>query len=151
MQVGEVEENAEEPPVPNGLGALTESLGAFAEFLRIDDDLIAVAAEASLAEEGRAPRQEIEWWIQSLPDAEKTKLLLDVALNGPNPQAELLVKFRESRNSGGQQQKNARTVAQLRKAAEKRAAVRKQSLLIRILPSVARFIRAEVAGQIWSC
>jgi hypothetical protein len=126
VQVGEVEENAQEPPVPNGLGALTESLGAFAEFLRIDGDLIAVAAEASPAEEGRAPRQEIERWIQSLPDDEKTKLLLNVALNGPNPQAELLAKFRESRNSGGQQQKNARTVAQLLKAAQERAAVRRR-------------------------
>lgn len=126
VQVGEVEENAEEPSVPNGLGALTEFLGAFAEFLRIDGDLIAVAAEASPAEEGRVPRQEIERCIQSLPDEEKTKLLLDVALNGPNPQAELLAKIRESRNSGGQQQKNARTVAQLLKAAKERAAVRRR-------------------------
>lgn len=124
VQVGEVEENAEEPPVPDGLAAFTESLSAFAEFLRIDSDLIAAAAEVSPAEVA-VPREEIEQWIQSLPDKEKTKLLLNAALNGPNPQAELLTKFRESQNSG-RQKGSARTVAQLLKAAEKRAEVRRR-------------------------
>jgi hypothetical protein len=86
--------------------------------------LIAVAAEVSPAEVA-VPREEIEQWIQSLPDKEKTKLLLNAALNGPNPQAELLTKFRESQNSG-RQKGSARTVAQLLKAAEKRAEVRRR-------------------------
>jgi hypothetical protein len=36
-----------EPPVPAGLRQLSDSLASTAKFLRIDDDLIAVAAKAS--------------------------------------------------------------------------------------------------------
>ncbi len=36
-----------EPPVPAGLRELSDSLASVAHFLKIDDDLIAVAAKAS--------------------------------------------------------------------------------------------------------
>jgi hypothetical protein len=125
VQGGEIEDDAEEPPVPGGLRALTGPLHAFAHFLRIDGDLIAAAAEGSPTEEDPVPREEIERWIQSLPDAEKTKLLLDAALDGPNSQAELLTKFRNSRSSGRRRTVKARTVAQLLLAAKVRAEARK--------------------------
>jgi hypothetical protein len=43
----EEDEDDEEPPVPPGLGALDAAHRALAEFMEIDPDLLAVAAEAS--------------------------------------------------------------------------------------------------------
>ncbi|MGW0880984.1 hypothetical protein [Streptomyces sp. NPDC002671] len=45
-----------EPPVPAGLGELTASQRALADFLRVDDDLLAVAAQASPT----APKEPVE-------------------------------------------------------------------------------------------
>jgi hypothetical protein len=40
VQVGEVPPHATQPPIPQGLGSLTAPLRAFADFLRIDPDLL---------------------------------------------------------------------------------------------------------------
>jgi len=45
-QSGELDDDDTEPPVPPGLGQLSASLESLAEFLRIDDDLLHVAAES---------------------------------------------------------------------------------------------------------
>src|SRR4029450_2168966 len=71
VQTGEVENDVEEPPVPAGLRSLTVSLRALADFLRINADLIEVAAEDSPDREDVGPREEMERWISSLPDADK--------------------------------------------------------------------------------
>ena len=47
-QEGELDEEEIEPPVPSGLGQLSASLESLAEFLRIDPDLIHVAAQVRL-------------------------------------------------------------------------------------------------------
>ena len=47
VQAGELDEEESEPPVPAGLGALGGGLRSLADFLRIDPDLLAVAATAS--------------------------------------------------------------------------------------------------------
>ncbi len=47
VQVGEVPDDAVEPPVPASLNALTGSQTALADFLRIDRDLVDVAAAGS--------------------------------------------------------------------------------------------------------
>ena len=47
VQVGEVPDDAVEPPVPASLNALTGSQTALVEFLRIDRDLVDVAAAGS--------------------------------------------------------------------------------------------------------
>ena len=44
---GDEDEDEPEPPVPAGLGSLTAPQRALADFLRVDADLLAVAAEAS--------------------------------------------------------------------------------------------------------
>src|ERR1039458_9996996 len=44
---GEDDEDEREPPVPAGLGSLTAPQRALADFLRVDPDLLAVAAQAS--------------------------------------------------------------------------------------------------------
>src|SRR5438445_3172354 len=47
VQEGEVGPHAPEPPIPPGLEKPTAPLRAFADFMRIDRDLIAVASERS--------------------------------------------------------------------------------------------------------
>lgn len=47
VQAGEIDSKEAEPPVPPGLGQLSASLDSLAAFLRIDGDLLQVAAKAS--------------------------------------------------------------------------------------------------------
>lgn len=87
-----------EPPVPAGLGELTAPQRAFADFLRVDDDLLAAAAQASPAapkNPARPTRQELVPLIASMPQKEKDALLLRLAL-GPEPglRTELLHRLR---------------------------------------------------------
>lgn len=49
VQPGETKANSAEPPVPPGLGQLTASLTAFADFLRLDNELVAQAARRSMS------------------------------------------------------------------------------------------------------
>lgn len=53
-------------------------------------------------------------------------MLLDAVLHGSNPQAELLAKFRDGRGFARPQTGKRRTVAQLLKAAEERAQIRRR-------------------------
>ena len=96
IQWDHVDDEDTEPPVPAGLADLSGALRAIADFLEIDEDLIAVAAEASppLKEE---PAAGLADWIATLPAAEKDKLLTMVADGeGPQVQAILLRRFRGS-------------------------------------------------------
>jgi hypothetical protein len=70
-----------EPPVPAGLRQLSDSLASAAKFLRIDDDLIAVAAKASRP---LVPVSDdrIADWVTALPASEKDKYLTMVAEGG---------------------------------------------------------------------
>jgi hypothetical protein len=112
-----------EPPVPPGLGELTGSLQSFAEFLRIDEDLIAVAAERSAAMDALLPSRE-EWmaWIGRLAPEEKDALLLRVAEgDAAHLPAELFLRFQREHaaESAGDalSQEPQRTAAELLAAA----------------------------------
>jgi hypothetical protein len=132
-QSGELDDEEEEPPVPAGLGKLTGSLRRFAEFLRIDFDLIAVAAERSDARVLAQPSRE-EWaaWIHRLSDDEKEELLLRVAEGrDPHLRGELLQRFQhdqaaESRSEDGAASGERRTVGDLLAAAERHAEERRR-------------------------
>ncbi|MDB4949244.1 MAG: hypothetical protein JWM27_1893 [Gemmatimonadetes bacterium] len=67
-----------EPAVPPGLRTLSAAQQAFAGFLRIDEDLVRVAAAASAdappAPEGVA----VEAWLATLPETERMSLLVRV-------------------------------------------------------------------------
>ncbi|MFG2846706.1 hypothetical protein ACGF12_26565 [Kitasatospora sp. NPDC048296] len=79
---------AVEPPVPAGLDRLTAPQRALADFLRVDADLLAVAAEASPpapAPRKRPGKKELAPLIAALPETEKDDLLLRLAL-GDEPQ-----------------------------------------------------------------
>ncbi len=75
-QSGELDDDVVEPPVPAGITKLSAALGSLVEFLRIDTDLVRVAATASppLADSEPKPA-EVRQWLAKLPVAEKDDLL----------------------------------------------------------------------------
>lgn len=85
-----------EPPVPPGLGTLTAAQRALADFLRLDDDLIATAAQTSpqLGAPNDDP-DDLTVWVARLPVTEKDRLLARVAQGeAVRVQMELLRRFR---------------------------------------------------------
>jgi hypothetical protein len=65
-----------EPPVPPGLGNLTDAQQALAEFLRVDEDLLEIAAETSGKNAPTGPTDaELAAWVVKLPSAEKDRYL----------------------------------------------------------------------------
>jgi hypothetical protein len=89
-----------EPPVPAGLGSLTGSQVALAEFLCIDSDLIAAAAEASPdvpANDVSDPR--VAEWVAQLPEQEVRALIARILHGeGLRIQTELQSRYYRSRS-----------------------------------------------------
>jgi hypothetical protein len=81
VQSGELNADEPEPPVPPGLGALSEPLKALADFLYVGADLIAVAAVRSQPRNDRVAREQFGQWIAGLPESEKTALLSRLAID----------------------------------------------------------------------
>jgi hypothetical protein len=99
-QMGELEDDDVEPPVPPGLGKLSASLDSLVEFLRIDSDLLHVAAEASAPlEELMLNRDEIHMWIGRLPTIEKDAILTHLIMDADRTRiAELRHRFLKDRS-----------------------------------------------------
>jgi hypothetical protein len=114
-----------EPPVPPGLGHLSASLSDLARFLRIDDDLLAIAATASAAAPQAPGTDDLQQWIGNLPTAEKDALLLRLATDPAHARAEILRRSQEDNTPQLEARADRRTVAMLLSAAEKRAAERR--------------------------
>ncbi len=145
----ELDEDALEPPVPAGLDRLSTPIKAFADFLRIDDDLIAVAAErSSPAASNDSSRQELEDWIGALPDPEKTDLLVRlVAGDEPHLRAELLRRLRSTRPEVASAIAKPRTVSELLSAARHRTEERRRKEADRAAREKARREREEAAAR----
>jgi len=128
LQAGELEDDAVEPLVPAGLDNLTASLRAFADFLRIDDDLITVAASHSLKKDEPFSPGEITEWVAALPDAAKTRWLIRLAEGKePHLRAEFLQRFRDSRPvTSSHGDKTRRTVRAILAEAERLGEKRRQ-------------------------
>jgi hypothetical protein len=127
IQWDHVEDEDTEPAVPAGLKDLSGALQAIVDFLKIDEDLIAVAAEASpaLTEE---PTSGLADWIATLPTTEKDKLLTMVADGeGAQVQALLRRRFRGETISPEASSEPARTAAQLWLAAGEHKAAREEA------------------------
>jgi hypothetical protein len=138
--------NDTEPPVPAGLGDLSASLRAIADFLEIDKDLMAVAAETSPSLEEHT-NDGLAEWITALPTAEKDTLLTMVADGeGAQVQALLLCRFRGSNTGTTGRSGSVRTVTGLRAAAESRAAERKKAQEQRRRDEQARKAAARAAA-----
>ena len=85
-----------EPPVPPGLGTLTAAQRALADFLRLDDDLLAIAAQTSPPlEEVADDPGDLAAWVSRLPVTEKNRLLARVVQGeAARVRMELLRRFR---------------------------------------------------------
>jgi hypothetical protein len=131
VQNGELGDDEIEPDVPAGLGQLSASLSGFADFLRIDTDLIDAAAAASPPLIEIEPRpQEIREWLAKLPVAHKDDLLAQLmAGNTAGLGSELVQRMRRERASpdeNGPAVAERRTVAALLRASEQAAEERKR-------------------------
>ena len=99
VQSGERDEQEPEPPVPPDLGELFGPMSRFIDFLRVDPDLLAVAAEASPRKQARAAqREKMAAWVARLSAQEKDELLVQfVAGEDAALAAELRARFHRSR------------------------------------------------------
>jgi hypothetical protein len=121
------EDHELEPPVPPGLTTLTGAQQALADFLRLDDDLLAIAAQTS------PPRGEIAddpaalaAWVTNLPHAEKNRLLLRVVDgHAVRVRMEMLRRFRNEHTTNIPDPPR-RTVADLLDGAAQRRADRER-------------------------
>ena len=84
---GSLREDAPEP-LP-GIAPLSSGLQAFADFLRIDPDLVQAAAEAPAAGNREPSSAEFRTAIAAIPESRKTALLLRLAEGDPHVAAEL--------------------------------------------------------------
>ena len=105
-QLGEVDDDTLEPPVPPGLGDLNAPLGSLADFLRIDRDLITTVAEQSDERPALGlSEDEIAKWVAELPSKDKDAVLMKmIAGDYPYLAAELrrraLSEIRGARETG---------------------------------------------------
>lgn len=122
VQSNEVRAGTREPQVPAGLSTPSAPLSAFAEFLRIDPDLLRAAAEGSRVND--VDVASLRRWLKTVPTPDKDRWLLR-AVRHPQepPNAEILAAFR--RQSGAMPSRG-RTVAELLHRAEELCKTREQ-------------------------
>ena len=121
-QMDEIEDDEKEPPIPANLGNLNASLESFADFMRLDKNLIQVAAENSIAEQKSAQNdQKLKIWISGLANSEKDTIIFRlINENDPHIGNELLQRFRKTLSIKGTQnnEKTSRTVMKLLQKSE---------------------------------
>ncbi|GAA0405780.1 hypothetical protein Acor_41290 [Acrocarpospora corrugata] len=142
------EEDELEPPVPPGLGSLTAAQRALADFLRLDEDLLAVAAAASpVAQTVNPDRAVLRAWIRDLPVDRKDALLLRVVEDEvTRVRLELLAAFRGESETAAVPQPG-RTVAELLDAAASRRHAREEREAAVRAEQQARRERERVAAR----
>lgn len=133
-----------EPPVPPGLSDLPPAISDLANFLWLDVDLLAAAAEAS-AQPGSADG--LKAWIAALPVGEKDRLLAEVADDrGAAVMAELHRKFSAGRDCAVQTP-TRRSVADLLAAADAQGTLRREREIVMAEEARAQRARAAAAAQ----
>jgi hypothetical protein len=130
VQQGEIDDRAEEPARPDGLGTLSSGLETFVDVVGLDRDLLAVAAEEGRRTSAAPSAKVLERWIGELDEREKTSLLSRVALGETRVGTELTRRFHR------QAPRRAtpvalRTAAVLRARAEESAEQRRQVIAAR--------------------
>jgi hypothetical protein len=121
VQSRELDDDELEPPVPPGLAELSGPLQALADFLRLDPNLLAAAADGSRPLTAPEPDAAIvRQWVKALPEADKNELILRVLRgDGALLRSELVRRVhgaaRDDLTDG------RRTVGELHAAAEQRA------------------------------
>jgi hypothetical protein len=142
------EDHQLEPPVPPGLTTLTGAQQALAEFLRLDDDLLAIAAQTSppLDEIADDPGQ-LATWVTNLPHAEKNRLLLRVVEDhAVTVRMEILRRFRDE-HTPNIPDPPRRTVADLLDGAARRRTDRERQATARRADQEARHAKARALAR----
>ncbi|MFE9202544.1 hypothetical protein [Micromonospora sp. NPDC007230] len=120
VQGRELDDDEPEPPVPAGLGDLSGPQAALVDFLRLDPDLLAAAAETSKPLKDSTPSvASLSRWVKALPESEKDNLVLRL-LRGDDAhlRSELLARFQGAAPNEGPG--GRRTVGELLAAAGER-------------------------------
>jgi hypothetical protein len=149
-QAEELDEDSLEPPVPPGLGTPSAALQALASFLRLDTDLLQVAAHSSAALAPSPSRRALAQWIERLSESDKTELLVRlVADRDSNVGLELLRRFQEARSPAPASAPPAhrRTVAELIGEAQRQADAKRRAAAERAARERARHERQQAAAR----
>jgi hypothetical protein len=138
-----------EPPVPAGLRERTASLDSLIEFLGIDEDLIEVAADASVPLKAGPSRKVLATWIRGLTENDKNDLIVDALLDsGERWRNELLHLFqRESACAEIHGKTERRSVKDLLTAARARADERARQLSAKRAADAARKTEKDKADR----
>jgi hypothetical protein len=127
VESGELADDDAEPPIPPGMAALNAPLRSLADFLRLDEDLIAVAAKASEEQKDSSPSpQELKRWVAMLPARERDALLVRLVLGDDVHLRTELLRRSHGEPTDGPQRRESRTVAELRDAAAARRVERER-------------------------
>lgn len=127
-EAGEFDPEDLEPSLPPGLAQLSAAQASLVEFLRIDNDLLAVAAEASapLHDQEVDPTR-LRAFVAELDTKEKDDLLVDLLVHGDAGRlSALLRRFRNQHQATALPMSPARTVGELLEAAERHAVERRR-------------------------
>lgn len=136
-----------EPPVPPGLGALTAPQRALADFLRLDDDLLAIAAQASPPlEETADDPDDLAAWVTRLPVAEKNRFLARI-MQGEATRVRMEMLRRYRGNAQTRPGPVRRTVADLLDDAARHRADRARRLAAQRAEDEARQERARALAR----
>ncbi|HET6250771.1 MAG TPA: hypothetical protein VFE47_23985 [Tepidisphaeraceae bacterium] len=108
-----------EPPVPAGMKNLTDSQAELAEFLRVDSDVLGVAAATSADRQPPGREGDFNAWLVARPAAQKDEALIALAANAdPLLPARLYRQFQAQQATPPEAKASRRTVGQLREQAE---------------------------------
>ena len=130
-QMDEMEYDELEPPVPPNLASLNAPLKSLVDFMRIDTDLVAVAAGNSTSENRHADPKVLKTWIGNLTEEEKNDILFRlIGENNPHLGTELELRFRQtiSDKDNAEATEPPRTVESLLTKAETYAEERKRKM-----------------------
>lgn len=152
-QLGDLDGDELEPPVPAGLAQLSASLDGLVEFLRIDPELVGVAAAMSPPLVNEQPKpEEVRKWLAKLSVAEKDDFLVRLISGNDHALSHQIV-----RSIGGERKRNRRigngvprrrTVAELLRAAERATIVRKQLAAERAAKEKVRLERDAALARV---
>ncbi len=121
VQADESKETKEEPPVPPNLDDLSGPQENLADFLRLDRDLLAAAAQNSPRDKPDVPSsEETSRWVASLPASEKDEMLVQV-MEGAAARIRMELQSKFHRQQSGSRFTTAvkrRTVGELLSAAK---------------------------------
>lgn len=147
VQNQELDEDSLEPSVPPGLATLSGPLRSLAGFLRLDEDLLETAAQASAPLTTKAPsKAALTKWVKHLPAADKDEAIVRLLSgDGTHLRAELLRRY-----GGGttiESVGGGRTVGELLAGAETRWKARQRQAAERKAAEQARREAAAAAAR----